>query len=129
MNILTILTEVWTFTSVTPAIVGGLAFGVVIGLAANNPFFASRIATPGLYAVLLVAFKITSGVIFYTGQILDAYLSGDPNWTRVVSRFGLWLIFSFSIGVSVFITMYILKTQRQERRHHWRRRSHDHQES
>lgn len=109
------LTEVWTPLSVALAVISGLAVGVIlVGRYAANPAYASGVASPAEYASLAGIMGLAIGVIFYGGQILTSYLGGDTEWTRVVSRFGIWAMYSLAIGLGTWIRI---------RRHIARRRA------
>lgn len=100
------LFEVWTPLTVIAAIGPGLLGGAfLIGRFAKDPAYASGEATPFQYAVLTFALVAAVGLIFYALQILTSYVGGDTAWTRVVSRFGLWGMYSAALGVGTWLRL------------------------
>ena len=98
------LSEVWTPISIGFAIVAGVGFGYfLVGWVASTMTWASGLATPGGVSWLAVSLVSTVGLLFYGGQVWTSYLVGDTAWTRVVSRFVLWLLYSLAIGVGTWI--------------------------
>lgn len=108
------LTEVWTPLSATIALASGVLFGLVFGWFASNPAHSLDIAGPLRVACMAALFVASAGLIFYAGQTLGSYLSNDPLWFRVMSRYGPWLLFSVAIGVTSGL---LIRRDRSIRRH------------
>lgn len=100
------LVEVWTPLSIAAAVLSGLVVGYfLVGRFASDPAYASGIAGPFDYAVITAVLSIAIGMIFYSLQILTSFIGGDTAWTRVVSRFGLWVLYAIAIGVGTWIRL------------------------
>jgi hypothetical protein len=86
---------VWTAGSVLAAIVGGLLLGFVVVSRFDNPRFTA-IESVGVVALL----GGIAGFVFWAAQIADTLFADGPSlaW-RVVSRFGLWVVFTLSLAV------------------------------
>lgn len=97
------LTTVWSPISALLAIMAGTAYGVAAGRIATNPAYSAGIASPIRTAVITSIFAASGGLIFFAAQSLGSYLSNDPNWSRVMSRYGQWFLFSIAIGVTTWI--------------------------
>lgn len=96
------LTEVWTPLATAFAVVAGLALGYfVIGRVGSDPAYASGKATAVEYGTTTAFLTAAVGLVFYSFQALGTYLDHDPSWTRVVSRYCLWALYSVCIGVGV----------------------------
>jgi hypothetical protein len=112
------LTEVWAPLSLVANAIGGLLFGfAVIGWALVNPQYSTKTARP--LEVAFVTFAITScgGLVFYGIQTATTFLDGDAGWTRVVSRFGIWVLFAAAIGVGAWVRLHIDLRIRRDRAH------------
>lgn len=97
------LVEVWNLASVVFAIFAGTLLGALaVGHYASDPSYASGQATPVDYAVLVGVMTTAVGLVFFGFQVLGSFLDDDPLWTRVVSRFGLWVVYSVAIGVGTW---------------------------
>ena len=115
------LSEVWSPLSALLALVSGVAFGLAFGWFASNPTYSrSDIAGPLRIALIVVLFVASAGLTFYAGQTLGSFLSDDPLWFRVMSRYGQWLLFSLAIGVT---TWALIRRDRSNRRHRAHRRA------
>lgn len=114
---LTTLTEVWTPISALMAVVAGIAMGICVGWAATNPLYSSGIATAIRIATLTTSFVAGAGLLFFALQALGSYLSNDPNWPRAMSRYGQWVLFSFSTGVTTWIQITRDRSRRRHRAH------------
>ena len=100
------LVEVWTPLSVVAAIAAGLVVGfVLVGRFASDPAYASGVATPIEYGVIIAVLAAAIGMIFYSLQIFTSYIGGDTAWTRVVSRFGLWVLYAAAIGLGTWVRL------------------------
>lgn len=112
------LTEVWAPLTLTVAIVSGFVFGfVVLGMFAVDPQYANRDTTP-LEGALWTAVTLAGiGLVFYGGQVFTSYAAGDTQWTRVVSRFGVWVMYSTAIGVGLWLRLHIHNAGRKAEAH------------
>jgi len=100
------LTEVWTPLSTIANFVGGLLFGVLgVGWAAVHPTYSARLARPAELAVITFLMTAAAGLVFYGIQTATTYLGDDASWTRVVGRFGIWLLFAIAIAVGAWLRM------------------------
>lgn len=100
------LVEVWTPLSIVAAILSGLVVGYfLVGRFASDPAYASGIAGPVDYALITAVLSIAIGMIFYSLQILTSFIGGDTAWTRVVSRFGLWVLYALAIGFGTWLRL------------------------
>ena len=93
-----VITSVWTPGAVAIALIGGAMTGALFGmLLPPNPAIVGR-------AQIVVGFAVIGfcGVVFYIGQIIEAWAAGDP-WERLVSRALLWLMFSLALAVAAYI--------------------------
>lgn len=104
--------EVWTPYSALFAIVAGIVIGLGTGWFATNPLYSTGIAAPRRLATLIAFFLICLGLAFFATQTLGTYLSGDPMYPRVMSRYGQWVVFSLAIGVT---TWYLIRRDRNRR--------------
>jgi hypothetical protein len=101
------LTEVWTPLSLAVAIISGLLVGILlVGRFASDPAYASGDASPLEYALVTVVMTAAAGLIFYGGQIMTSYIGGDTAWTRVVSRYGIWIAYAAAIGLGTWIRLH-----------------------
>lgn len=106
MTPLELLTEVWSPASLLFAIVAGLLLGYfAIGRYASDPVYASGQATPREYGLLVAALAIAVGLIFFGFQVLGTYLDGDSGWTRVVSRFFVWVLYCGAIAFGTTVRL------------------------
>lgn len=97
--ILEMITEVWNPASLLFAAVAGLLLGwFAVGRYASDPVYASGQASPREYGVLVALMAIAVGLVFFGFQVLGTYIDGDPAWTRVVSRFFIWMLYCVAIG-------------------------------
>ena len=100
------LVEVWTPLSIAVAMLSGLGLGyVLVGRFAVDPAYASGEASALEYAATTAVTAIAAGLIFYGGQILTSYIGGDTAWTRVVSRYGIWVAYSVAIGLGLWLRL------------------------
>ena len=98
--------EVWTPLSTWAAVVSGFLMGfLVIGYFASDPTYASTSTTPARVGVLTAVLVLALGMVFYGLQIFGSYLDGDTTWTRVVSRFGLWVLYGLAIGFGTWVRL------------------------
>lgn len=89
--------EVWTIGAILIALIGGGLTGLVLGTTVpSNPAYR------GSRAQMVAGFSIIGfiGIVFYIGQTIEAWASGDPLWWRVVARGGIWILFSASLAVA-----------------------------
>lgn len=108
-------TAVWTPLSALFAIIAGGIYGSAVGWVATNPAYSSTAAGPVRIGLLTAAWLMSGGLVFFALQTLGTYLSGDPNWPRVMSRYGQWVLFSIVIGLT---TWFLVRHDRARRRRH-----------
>ncbi len=100
------LIEVWSPLSILAALVSGLIVGyLLVGRFASDPAYASGVSTPIEYGIVAAVLAAALGAIFYGLQIATSWFGGDTAWTRVVSRFGLWALYSVAIGIGTWIRL------------------------
>jgi hypothetical protein len=100
------LTEVWTPLSTIANFLGGLLFGLLgVGWAAVNPAYSARLALPREVALITFLMTASGGLVFYGIQTATSVIGEDPAWTRVVSRFGIWVLFAVAIGAGAWIRL------------------------
>lgn len=101
---LTDLTAVWAPLSGLIAIISGVVFGIAFGWLATSPTHSrSDLETPHKIAFWMTAFAASAGLVFYAGQTLGSFMSNDPLWSRVMSRYGEWLVFSVAVGLTMWL--------------------------
>lgn len=112
------VSEVWTPLSVASAAIAGVLFGfLAIGLVTTKARFSSGDAGPLEVGFLTFALVASAGLVFYALQAVTTYLGGDPQWTRVVSRYGLWLLYSAALGVGTLLRSQLALRRRRSRAH------------
>lgn len=103
---LELLTEVWNEYTILFAICAGISLGyLVVGHYASDPAYASGEATSVEYGVLVATLAVAIGLVFFGFQVIATFIEGDPLWTRVVSRFGIWVVYSVAIGLGTGIRL------------------------
>jgi hypothetical protein len=112
------LVEVWTPLAAAFAILSGVAFGLAVGWISVNPSYSAGVAGALRIGILATLFAASGGLMFFAGQALAGLLGHDPLWNRVMSRYGQWILFSVSIGMTTFV---LVRRDRAARR----RRAHD----
>jgi hypothetical protein len=101
------LTEVWSPLSVLAAAIPGFLLGyLLLGRFAADPAYASGDATPLDYGVLTAILTAATGLIFYGFQIITSLVDGDTHWTRVVSRYAIWVLYSLAIGIGLWLRLH-----------------------
>lgn len=85
---------VWTPASIVAAIVGGALVGLLLISRFDNPRFDAR--ESAAVVALLGSF---AGLVFWSALFSD----GPTNAWRVVSRFGLFLLFIVAMGIGTGI--------------------------
>ena len=112
------LTAVWTPLSALVALISGVLFGLAFGVFATSPIHSrSDLAGPLRIALIATLFAMSAGLTFYAGQSLAGYVSHDPLWFRVMSRYGQWLLFSAAIGVTTWALIRRDRRCRRSRAH------------
>lgn len=100
------LSEVWRPLDIGFAVIEGLLFGyIVVGRFAADPTYASGLAEPREIAWITAWSTAAAGFLFFGGQILASFLGHDASWTRVVSRYGIWVVFSVAVGIGIFVRL------------------------
>lgn len=98
---MTDLFVVWTPAALLAAIVGGNLLGLLLVARFDNPRFS---ATESVGVIALVG--TFAAAVFWSGQIVDTLVADGPTlaW-RVVSRFGLFLVFvgAMALGTGIGI--------------------------
>lgn len=108
------VTEVWNAASVGFAVVAGFLVGYfAVGRFASDPFYASGEATPAEYGVLTAGLIAWIGLVFFGFQVIATYATGDPGWSRVVSRFCIWLLYAGAIGAGITIRLRYQATKKK----------------
>lgn len=98
--------QVWSPATFIVAILAGIAFGyAVLGMLSSDPTYANDNLTPRQVAVLVIWTCAAIGAVFYVGQSVAAYTGGDTGWPRVVARYGLWLVYSLSLGFGTWVRL------------------------
>lgn len=101
------LTEVWAPLTVGIALISGFLFGFgILGLFAVDPQYATRDVEPLEASAWTAATIAAIGLVFYGGQVLTAYLDGDIQWTRIVSRYAIWVFYSVAIGAGLWLRIH-----------------------
>lgn len=111
------ITEVWTPLSALLAVFAGVAYGLLVGWIATDPNYSAGTASALRLAVIATVFAASAGLIFFALQTLGTYLSGDSNWPRVMSRYGQWVVFSLSIGITTWVRVERDLQRRRARAH------------
>lgn len=111
------LTEVWSPLSALLAIAAGVAYGILVGWIATNPSYSAGTASALRLAVLASVFAASAGLVFFACQTLGSYLSHDPHWSRVMSRYGQFVVFSLAIGVTTWASVAWDRRRRRSRAH------------
>jgi uncharacterized membrane protein len=111
------LAEVWTGPSALFAIASGVLFGVAVGWISINPNYSAGVASAVRIGAIAFMFAASGGLTFYAGQALGSYLSDDPSWYRVLSRYGQWIVFSLAIGVTTWFLIHRDRGARRRRAH------------
>jgi len=94
---LAVLSERVSVASMLTAVIGGLGVGYLLlyRLHQRDRRLAWR------YAALVGVVIALLGGVYYLGQTIEAYASGDPRWYRVASSYLVWLAYSFACGVGL----------------------------
>lgn len=104
------LAEVWTPLTLGLNLIAGLVTGyVAVGAYAINPQYSTLVATPREIGTILFSITSAIGLVFYGLNIASSFLGGDPEWTRVVSRLGVWILYAgaISIGTSIRLRRFL----------------------
>lgn len=97
------LFAVWSPTTLVVAIVAGALVGYfLVGMVAADPDYAAATATAAELGRVVAFLAAILGVVFYVGQAVGSWADGDPNWPRVVGRFGLWLVYAGVLGLGAW---------------------------
>lgn len=99
------LFAVWSPASVLAAIAGGIVVGWTVSILVATNYLGVVHVSPGVISIATGLLAAWAGLVFYVGQLADAILSGDPGLPRIVSRFLIWLMFSASIGIGLWIPL------------------------
>jgi len=85
------------------AVATGLAFGATAILYISLRYPPKVPMSTRLVATVVALASMTAGTLFFAGQVVEAYASGDQFWPRALARGTLWELFSLSIGVGLAI--------------------------
>jgi hypothetical protein len=88
-----LLSDVWTMPAVAAAILGGAAVGWAVEVIAPVRPWRSLVA-------IVLGIGTLAALVFWTGQVMDSVLSGDPAWPRAVARAGLQLLFVLAMALA-----------------------------
>lgn len=109
------LSTVWTWPTVAVALVAGFALGVtVVGYLSALPAYASGVAAAWKYGLLTALGGALAGGVFYVGQALVTFAESSDAWERVVSRWGLWALYSAALGFGTFVRLEVYRRRRQQ---------------
>lgn len=93
----------WTWATFIAAVLAGLGLGyVLIGRFAVDPTYANPALTALQIGRLVFGAGLICGLVFYVGQSVASAADGDPGWARIVSRYGLWMVYSACLGVGAW---------------------------
>jgi len=94
------ISDTWTVATIVVAVAAGLGVGyLMLGKLASNPAYASQYLTSRSVGILVIVTALFSGGAFYIGQIVATAAEGDGGWARILSRYGLWIIYSIALGI------------------------------
>lgn len=100
-ELVALITTVWTPAGTAVAAIAGLMLGVlVLGYLATLPTYVSE-ATPLEAGGIVVLASSLAGAVFYAGQIVVA-VGADDVPDRLVSRYGLWVLYSVAMGAGTW---------------------------
>lgn len=93
------VTEVWSPATLIVSVVAGIGVGYwIVGRVAADPAWVSATASARGLGLLAATLMIGVGLVFYVGQATATAVEGGP-WERVVSRFGLWVVYAMFLGL------------------------------
>lgn len=111
------LVRVWTPASAFFAVLSGVIYGLAAGWIATSPTYSAGLASAVRIGIMATLFAASGGLVFFALQALGSYLSHDPLWFRVMSRYGQWLLFSLTIGVTTWLLVRRDRSLRRRRAH------------
>jgi hypothetical protein len=112
-----LITEVWMPSTVLAAAGTGFAIGVlVLGYLGSVPTYAAD-GTPGQVGRVVAFGGALAGLVFYVGQAAATYADDDPNVSRIVSRFGLWVLYSLGMGLGTYVRLAHIARKRRKQVH------------
>lgn len=96
------LLNVWTPDAVLSALIGGFLLGILLlGRFGDNPGYSALTTL-----ILTISIGAFAGLVFWSGQIMDTYLSSGPSLaTRVVGRFALFILFIVTTAIGTGINI------------------------
>ena len=92
---------VWSPDAILTALIGGATLGLLVVARFENPRFGAldTVAVTAMVAIL-------AGFVFYAGQAVETYFAdGITHAWRVVSRFGLWVLFSLAMAIGTGLSV------------------------
>lgn len=103
------LFAVWDAGSVAGAIGGGMLLGAFLAsfpqAIAGTPDPEHPRPVASRSALVAMLFLAWVGGIFYAGQIGNSLLIGDRGIDRIISRFLLWLLYSFGVSIGAYVVI------------------------
>ncbi len=84
---------IWTPSAVIAAVLGGIAVGWAVEAMSPTRQWKAL-------GVIVFALGTLSMLVFWSGQIVDETLSGDPSWSRAVGRGTLQWLFVLVMALS-----------------------------
>ncbi len=86
-------TEVWTLSAVVAAVLGGLAVGWAVE-------YVSPTRNARALVIIVLGMGTLATAVFWSGQVMDAVLSGDPHWGRACGRACLQELFVVCVALA-----------------------------
>lgn len=112
------LTRVWTVWAWSFALLTGMAFGgfSLYTLTTHmrmslDPLIRSRQRTSFVVAIFLLS--AWGSFMFWGGQTAASILSGDPAWTRTLSRAGIETV-GFNVGIAIGMFIHLGRMNRRK---------------
>jgi hypothetical protein len=109
-DILAAIGLVWTPWSVAGAIIAGLVIGFGLSWPITNPLWSSRTATRVQVAIFVSIMTAWIVTVLYVTTIIAAVAVGDVGFTRVVSRYTLFLFAALVSGAGCWLALRIRGT-------------------
>lgn len=98
--------QTWSLSTVVVAVLAGIGVGwAILGQLAADTTYASPTLTPRQVGVVVVWTGLAAGLAFYVGQTVASAADGDFAWPRIVGRYGLWVLYAFSLGIGSYFRL------------------------
>lgn len=78
------MAEIFSWPAVVTAVIGGLSLGAAIEWL--TPDWVRPRASLRALTIITIAFGSLAIIVFWSGQVITALLTNDPNWGRAVAR-------------------------------------------